>query len=406
MLCRESSKGYQARVHWLQCPPRTRLAQSVASFGAALRLKVAYGMRQPAPPKAGRFALLACVALAWALGGCASVQFYAQAVSGQAALLLSRRDVQAIIDDSRTEPELAAQLRLATAMLRFAAEELALPVGERYASYADVGRVALWNVVAAHELQLAARPRCYPLVGCTVYRGYFSKRAAEAEQRRLAANDDVHVYPVGAYSTLGWFDDPILSSFVHYPEPALAELLFHELAHGVLYVRDDAAFNESFATFVGSRGAAAWVATHGGDADALRREHEAKREVSARFSAFLRQWRDRLQALYALPINAEAKRQLKAEAFAAMRSAYRACRQRLGNGRYDGYMRQPFNNARMVLAGTYDDLREGFSRLFDAAGSWPAFYDRVREIGALPPAERRRQLLPVAATPPTFACAA
>ena len=375
------------------------------AFGS---VPAAHGGRARVRPATPRSARLALLALAVALSGCASVKFYAQAVSGQAALLLSRRDVQAVLDDARTEPELAAQLRLATAMLRFAAEELALPVGERYASYADVGNVAIWNVVAAGELQLAAHPRCYPLIGCVVYRGFFSRRAAEAEARRLGASHDVYLYPVGAYSTLGWFDDPILSSFIRYDEPALAELLFHELAHGVVFVRGDSAFNESYATFVGSRGAAAWFAAQGG-AEALSKRR-TEREASARFTAFLGHWRERLRALYALPIDEDAKRLLKAETFTAMRTAYQACRERLGKGRYDIFMQRPFNNARMVLVGTYDGLRDGFARLFDAAGgSWPAFHRRVGELGALSAEERRRELQPAseAAVPDAMAvCAA
>lgn len=376
------------------------------AFGS---VPAAHGGRARVRPATPRSARLALLALAVALSGCASVKFYAQAVSGQAALLLSRRDVQAVLNDARTEPELAAQLRLATAMLRFAAEELALPVGERYASYADVGSVAIWNVVAARELQLAAQPRCYPLIGCVVYRGFFSRRDARAEAQRLAASHDVHLYPVGAYSTLGWFDDPILSSFIRYDEPALAELLFHELAHGVVFVRGDSAFNESYATFVGSRGAAAWFGAQGGDGEAVGKR-QTEREASARFTAFLNHWRERLRALYALPIGDDAKRLLKAEAFTAMRAAYQACRGRLGNGRYDIFMQRPFNNARMVLVGTYDGLRDGFARLFDAAGgSWPAFHRRVRELGALSAEERRRELRPAseAAVPDAMAvCAA
>ena len=337
-------------------------------------------------------ARLATLALAVALAGCAGVKFYTQAVAGQASLLLSRRDLQAVVDDPRTDPALAAQLRLATVMLRYAAEELALPADGRYSSYADVGAAVVWNVVAARELELAAHSRCYPLIGCVLYRGYFARRDAEVEGRRLATRYDVHVYGVGAYSTLGWFDDPILSSFIHYDEPALAELLFHELAHGVAYVRNDTAFNESFASFVGRRGALGWLAARGEDADAHRQRRVREREAGARFARFLGDWRERLQALYALPIDDAAKRQLKAEAFAAMRAAYRACRQRLGDGRFDGYMAAPFNNARMVLAGAYDDLVDGFARLFNDSGTWPAFYAAVRELAALPPDERRARL--------------
>ena len=329
------------------------------------------------------------------------MKFYAQAAYGQAALLLARRDVQAVLADPGTAPALAAQLRLATSMLRFAEAELRLPVETRYGSYVELAGFPMWNVVAAEELALAAVPRCYPLVGCVIYRGFFAKRAAEREAARLAVEHDVHLYPVTAYSTLGWFDDPLLSSFIHFPPTDLAELLFHELAHSVVYVRDDATFSESFASFVGGEGAAAWYRAQGGETQKQRRAQRTKRRVARDFGRFLAHWRERIDALYRAPIDAAAKRQLKAEAFAAMRAAYRACRARLGNGRYDGFMDAPFNNARLLSFAAYDDLQEGFARVFRAAGrDWQRFFERVRELGELPKAARHAALTADATTSP------
>lgn len=334
------------------------------------------------------------------LSGCATAKFYAQAAYGQAALLLARRDVQAVLADPRTTPELATQLRLATSMLRFAEAELRLPVQGRYDSYVELAGFPMWNVVAARELSLATVPRCYPLVGCVIYRGFFAKRAAEREAARLAAEHDVYLYPVTAYSTLGWFDDPLLSSFIHFAPTDLAELLFHELAHSVIFVRDDATFNESFASFVGAEGAAAWHHAQGEDPRTQRRAQRAKRRAARDFGHFLARWRERIDALYRAPIDDAAKRQLKAEAFAAMGVAYRACRTRLGNGRYDGFMEAPLNNARLLAFGTYEDLHEGFARVFRAAnGDWQRFFERVRELGDLPKAARHAALAAEKITP-------
>ena len=345
--------------------------------------------------------------LAATLTGCATVKFYAQAAYGQTALLLSRRDVQAVLADGHTRPELAAQLRLAVSLLRFAEEELALPVEGRYRTYVELAGFPVWNVVAAQELALAAVPRCYPLVGCVIYRGFFAKRAAEREAARLAAEHDVHLYPVVAYSTLGWFDDPLLSSFIHFAEADLAELLFHELAHGVVYLRDDSTFNESFASFVGAQGAVAWLAANGEDAPTHRRAQRTQRRAARDFGRFLAHWRNRLDALYRQPIDDAAKRLLKAEAFRAMRTAYRACRDQLGNGRYDNFMEAPLNNARLVSFGAYDDLREGFARVFHATGGeWPRFFERVRELGNLPKADRHAALAAEANAPPVCGGAA
>lgn len=331
--------------------------------------------------------------LAASLCGCATIRFYAQAAVGQASLLLARRDVQTVLRDPQTSPELAAQLRLAQSQLRFAEAALALPVDGRYRSYVDGADYPVWNVVAAEELALAPVPRCYPLVGCVIYRGFFSKRAATREAERLAAAYDVHLYPVVAYSTLGWFDDPLLGSFIHFPPADLAELLFHELAHGVLFVPGDTTFNESFARFVGTEGAIAWLGAHGGDALAQRQARRAARRVAGDFGRFLAHWRDRLQAMYALPITPDAKRRRKADTFTAMRTAYRACRPALGNGRYDAFMAAPFNNARLLAFGAYEDLYEGFARLFHAVGGdWPRFFERVRALGATPQEERHAAL--------------
>ena len=327
-----------------------------------------------------------CVALATAvlligLGGCASVQFYAQAALGQATLMLARRDTDTVLADPATAPAVAAKLRLITRLLRFAEVELDLPVGDRYGSFVDSDAVLLWNVVAAPEFDVTAIPRCYPVVGCAVYRGYFSREAAEREAARLGVDHDVHIAPVAAYSTLGWFNDPILGSFLHYDEANLAELIFHELAHSVVYVKGDSVFNESFATFVGIQGAMAWLEHTGGDAG----PYVAGLAAENSYRDFLGRWREHLATLYRRPIADDAKRQLKAAAFAAMRACYGRHRTRLGNGRYDTAMARPYNNARLALVAAYDDLRPAFERLYTDLGDWPAFYAEVKRLAGLRP---------------------
>ena len=328
--------------------------------------------------------LLVCTLV---LGGCANVQFYAQAVTGQASILFARQDAEALIDAPDTDPALVRQLQLVSRLLRFAQDELRLPVDGRYRSYVELDGVPVWNVVAAQELAVQALPRCYPLVGCAVYRGYFTRRAAEREAARLSVEHDVHLYPVTAYSTLGWFDDPILSSFVHYDDAALADLIFHELAHSVVYVPGDSGFNEAFAGFVGNEGAMRWLAATGGDAGAYRERLES----AAAYAQFLRDWRVRLAGLFSEPIADAAKRQLKAELFAAMLEDYRRNRERLGGGRYDATMAIPFNNARLALVATYEESKRDFERLFVEVGKdWQAFYEAVAVLAALPTDQRWR----------------
>ena len=334
-----------------------------------------------------KIAALACLL---AVAGCASVEFYAQAVAGQTSLLLARRDTQAVIDDSATDPVLADKLRLVSALLRYAEDELALPVDGRYQAYVELADYPVWYVVAAPEFAVDAVPRCYPLIGCAVYRGYFSRRGAQREAARLAAlGHDVHIGAAAAYSTLGWFDDPVLSTFIRYDDAALADLIFHELAHGVLYVRGDSAFNEAFASFVGNAGALRWLDDGNGDADAYRQRLQAKRA----FARYLAHWRGQLERLYQLPIAEDAMRVFKAELFAAMHRGHQAEPQRFGGNRFAAAFAKPFNNARLALAGTYADLTPAFAELFRTAGSdWSEFYRAAEELGRQPKHERHATL--------------
>ena len=277
----------------------------------------------------------------------------------------------------------------------YAEEALALVADGSYGSYVEVEGYPVWYVVAAGEFSVQALPRCYPVIGCAIYRGYFSERGARREAARLAVDYEVHVAGAPAYSTLGWFADPVFSTFLHYDDAALADLIFHELAHRVAYVRDDSAFNESFASFVGQAGAMQWLADHGGDIAAYRQ----RLADAAAYARFLGAWRDRLAAIYRLPLEPPVKRQRKAAALAAMRRCYREHRPMLGGGRYDGAMAQPYNNARLALAGAYQSWQSAFGGLFRESGrDWDAFYRAVRRLAAEPPAERQARLTALTAS--------
>ena len=342
-----------------------------------------------ASPTRRRFALLALViALACSgLNGCATTKFYAKAAVGQASLLLARRDVQTVLDDPRTDAGLAAKLRLVAALLRYAEDELALPTGNRYRSYVEVQGPAVWMVVAAPEFSVSPLPRCYPIIGCTAYRGYFSERDAKQEAKRLSTHHDVLVMGSPAYSTLGWFDDPVLSSFIRYDEASLANLIFHELAHSVVYVRNDSTFNESFATFVGVEGATQWLADNDGDADTFR----ARLRMAGTYSRYLASWRNSLANLYQQPINEMAKRQLKAEAFQEIRRCYRDNRDQFGPSRDDDIA--ALNNAVLALSATYEGTTPAFAEIYrEQGGDWRAFYGAVKEIAAMTPDRRQSTL--------------
>jgi len=243
-----------------------------------------------------------------------------------------------------------------------------------------------------------------PVAGCVAYRGYFSEADARAEAARLAAEgNDVHIGGVPAYSTLGYFDDPVLSTFVRYREVELARLIFHELAHQIVYVKDDTAFNESFAVAVEEAGVARWLAheaTVRGEAEraALAADLERGRELRTEFRKMIGTTRERLTALYSSSASDEEKRAGKAEAFAALRAAYEAQKVATGGGvSFDRWFAGGSNNAGIAAMALYADRVPQFAALLVAEnGDLPRFYARVKALAALPPAEREATLVAAA----------
>lgn len=386
MRCAASAVESGGASCWLRAGSKT--ARALLS-----RIPAKNGPRQRIPRQRGANLLrrlaasIPAVAVLLCLAGCQAVGFYTQAAVGHMQLMLGRRSVESVLADPDTPPAVAERLRLVGALLDFAERDLALPADGRYRSYVELPRAApVWIVVAAPEFDLSPLTHCYPVAGCVPYRGYFSERAARAAAGRMADGLDIHVSPAAAYSTLGWFDDPVLSSFLHYGDADLAELIFHELAHGKIYVPGDSAFNESFAQFVGERGALRWLRRNGGErVDAYMQSLAAQQA----FRRFLRHWREQLAQLYAQPLGAAEKRRRKAETLAAMRRDYEMRRQALGAGSYDGAMARPFNNARFAIAAVYQEPALPFEDIFRAAGGdWPRFYDRVRALAA--PLQARR----------------
>ena len=313
-----------------------------------------------------------CLALsALVLSGCETLAYYGQAAGGQLALMGRTRPVQEV----EADPALRERLRLALEIREFASRELGLPDSGAFRSYADLGRpYALWNVVAAPEFSLAPVQSCFPVAGCVSYRGYYEKEAAERHaSAQRALGHDVVVYGVPAYSTLGWFDDPLLSTFIHYPEADLARLMFHELAHQVAYVKDDSTFNESFAVVVEREGLRRWLAARG-------------QLPAPRFDPAPRiaEVRARLEALYRTRLAPQAMRERKRAELEALRPLL---------ARLPAFEGQEPNNAFVASYATYTDLVPAFERLLaESGGDLARFYDRVRSLARLPPAERNAQL--------------
>jgi predicted aminopeptidase len=303
-----------------------------------------------------------------ALAGCETLAYYGQAASGQLALSASARPLDEAL--AGADPLLQEKLRRAVEIREFAERELGLPAGGAYRSYADLGRpYALWNMVAAPEFSLDAVLSCFPIAGCVSYRGYYDKADAEAHAaERRKAGYDVLVYGVPAYSTLGWFDDPLLSTFIDYAPAELARLLFHELAHRVVYVKDDSTFNESFAVAVEREGLRRWRAAQGLAAEVAPRREE--------FAALVDAMRETLKALYRSRLAPDEMRQRKADALAPLAPWL---------ARMRGFEGVAPNNAVVAAFATYTQKLPGFERLLaEAGGDLPAFYARVRELARQP----------------------
>jgi predicted aminopeptidase len=327
------------------------------------------------------------------LAGCGAIDtldFYWQGAAGQYDLLSRARPIPEVIDGAGADAGLAGRLGRVREMRAFASRELGLPDNGSYTRYTDLGRpFVLWNVFAAPSLSLKPRQWCFPVAGCVNYRGYFHEEEARSEAARLRAEgEDVHVSGVPAYSTLGWFDDPVLSSFVRWPETEVARLIFHELAHQLLYVKDDSVFNESFATAVEEAGLARWLAAlHDPVQDAQAARSQRLRDA---FRGIVLSARSRLAALYASPASDEEKRESKREAFAAMKADYdRAKAGEPGLAGYDRWFAQNPNNASLAAIAIYTDRVPAFRALLAESGEdLRRFYARVRALAALPKPER------------------
>ena len=292
---------------------------------------------------------------------------------------MHRRPIERIVGDESADPKLRARLAHAEATRRFASDRLGLPRNRSYTTYVDLGRpYVTWNVFATPELSVDPVTHCFPFAGCVAYLGFFDHERAESEAARLAAEgDDTAIEGAAAYSTLGWFADPILSSMLRWDEDELDGMILHELAHQVLYVAGDTAFNESFATFVQREGVREWHAARGlrapaGDEDA--HDEAFTKEVLA--------LRERLRAIYAGDANVAAKRGAKERELAGFAARYRALVAAWdGDRRYDAWVARPLNNARLVPFGLYDRWVRAFAALFAVqSGDWPGFYARCRAL--------------------------
>ena len=336
--------------------------------------------------------VLACLALA-VLPACGTL-YIAQAARGQMQVLRERRPIKNVLADARTSPTLRERLTTVEQARTFASAQLGLPDNKSYRSYADLGRpFVVWNVVAAPEFSIAPMHWCFPIVGCVAYRGYFSEHGAEAFGAYLRRkNFDVVVEGVPAYSTLGRFADPVLNTMLIYGDNELAAIVFHELAHQLLYVPDDSEFNEAFAVTVEETGLARWLESLG---QAQQLEHyRQERSRDMQFNTLFAQRRVQLARLYALKLPVEVMRERKRLQFEELANDMRDLerRQAVHSG-YGDWISSGLNNAHLASVATYFDCVPGFERLLAREdGDLPRFYAAVRVLAHAPRSERHRQL--------------
>lgn len=336
----------------------------------------------------------AMAGMALLVAGCSSIGYYYQAARGQLALSHAAQPLPAILNDPATPPDLRARLETARTIRDYASTDLKLPDNDSYRKYADLKRpFVVWNVFAAPEFSIRAREWCFPVAGCVGYKGWFDQQSAESfGETTRHEGYDVFVYGVPAYSTLGWFDDPLLNTFIHYPRTELARLIFHELAHQVAYAEGDSTFNESFATAVELEGVRRWLRASGTEAE--RTEFEAMQVRKRDFVELVESTRTRLDAIYTSKLEPEAMRAAKAAEFARMRSEYQSLKERWGGFRgYDRWFGQSLGNAHLASVATYTQRVPAFEALLArSGGDLERWYLEARRLAKLPAESRTSEL--------------
>ena len=343
---------------------------------------------------ARRYPQVAALLAALTLVGCADLPYYQQAAAGQFELWQKSHPIEQWLADPQTSEHLRARLVRVQQIRAFASQALGLPDNQSYRGFADVQRPFLvWNVFAAPELTMTAKEWCFPIAGCVTYRGYFAEAPALTLARDLAADGyDTYVGGVPAYSTLGWFADPVPSTVIDYADIDLARLMFHELAHQVVYVPGDTTFNESFASMVEREGARRWTLTQGPASAREALEHSLTRE--ARFTGLVLTARKQLTAVYEGTDDAANKRAAKRRILNALSADYahdgKAWDPR---GRYARWFAGPINNAQIAAVASYTERLPAFQAMLALADDdLTRFYAQVRDLGRLPASERRRRL--------------
>ena len=333
--------------------------------------------------QAGILKVFVLLVMTLVLPGCATVGYYSHIMNGHHALMEGEEAIEDILTENKYDEPIRERLKRAQAIRRFASEELALPDNDSYKNFVKLDRkYPVWNVIAAEKYAINAKQWCFMFVGCLSYRGYFNEQAANLMAKQLSLQGyDVIVSPAAAYSTLGWFDDPLLSSMLYKEDAHLAGIIFHELAHQKVYIDNDSSFNEAFATAVELEGIRRWLAAYG-DARGVNNYRQYKQRQRD-FNALLKTTREELKKLYKTEKNETVLDVNKKRIIVEMKQGYQRLKKQWGgHAAYDKWFARDINNADLALVATYHELVPAFEALLKQQDyNLVQFYEVVRDLG-------------------------
>lgn len=325
------------------------------------------------------------------LTACAHLDYYSQSIAGQWEIISNSRPIDEILLDENVPDSVKEKLTLISEIRNFAIEELKLPDNKSYLSYVDIHReFVVWNIIATPELSLEPVQWCYPIAGCLNYRGFFDKDVAVSQANMLREDGyDVFIGGVSAYSTLGWFDDPVLNTMLKKDLNYLIKVIFHELAHQKIYIRNDTEFNEAFAETVAITGTRKWLSKYRSKSEL--EEFDRKQKAEDKFVSIVLKAREELEKIYNSGLPDQLKLQIKTRILADMREDYESTWTNHDyETNYDEWFGDDINNAKISAVVTYRNLIAGFIRLLEYTGyNFDSFYRLVNSMEQCSITERR-----------------
>ncbi len=298
--------------------------------------------------------------------GCDPLSYYGHLAQGQMRVILQRQKIDHLLTQTALDTTWQRQFRYIKAVRSFAQQQLGLNLSSNYNHFFDTqGQAISWNISASQKTQLTPYQWHFPIVGALPYKGFFKKKTALKEYNELLDKDlDVVLQPVSAYSTLGFFSDPVLSTMMSYSPARLADLILHELTHATVYIKDETDFNESLATFIGETGSLLFLAAHFGEDTPLISSALLQRADEQRFRHFMVGVVAQFDSLYALNLSTEQVLSERLELFNLAQERYKAIRSEFVSANYDGFLDWQINNARLLSYTRYNRNLERFEAVY------------------------------------------